>query len=263
MAATGVPAVPDAGGWGGAQVLAQQYGQTGVPARQYAQPGYAQGFDFQGFGVPGAGQQAQGPRSKRRRPLIIVFGAVVIVVAVVASLFGLGVLTPASIGLPLGSGTATITWPSAPSAPPDIKTGILPRSAFSGVIAGKPASGTGGVSGQLFGILFGGLDNAAANITFFTVSGTLGNTRYAIDVTVPKTEFSKLNSSGSLPPGTMVTLDVSGTYGKYAIRGTLSGDGNSNVRPVHFDVTIGPVRATGTITVDSGSNRATATYSLS
>jgi hypothetical protein len=191
---------------------------------------------------------------------------VAVVIAVVASLFGFGVLTPASIGLPLGSGSATITWPAGvPSQMPSLKTGLIPHSVFTGVIAGKPAKGTGGISGELLGVLFGGTDNAPPNITFFSASGTLGSTPFSVDVTIPKTELNKLgvNGSGTPPPGTVVSLGVSGSYGKYVIKGTLSIDASGSMPPLHFDVAIGPVRATGTIIIDSGSNRATATYSIS
>ncbi len=267
----GIPGPGAVPGWGGPQAPAQPDAQPGIPGQASVHPGYAplgygQGFDYQGFSVPGGGPLAGGRRSRRPRPLVLGVGAVTVVIAVVGALFGTGVLTPASIGLPLGSGSAVINWPSGtPPQMPSFTTGILPHSAFTGVIAGKTVRGTGGISAELFGVLFGGTDNAPADITFFTASGTLGSTQFSVDVDVPKAELNKLGvaGSGTPPPGTVLTFDVSGRYGKFAIKGTLSGDAGSAEPPLHFDVTIGPVRATGTIIVDSGSNRATATYSLS
>ena len=243
------------------------YGQPGYAQPGYAQPGYGQAFDYQGFGVPGGGPAAEGRRSKRRRPLVIALGAVAVVIAVVAGLFGFGVVSLASSWIPLGSGTATITWPQGSNS----STGLPPPSTFSGTVSGMTVTGTGQFSPDFVKFALGQTGTLPAKVPVFVIHGAMKDKVFSVTVSMPKSEIEKLaqvsNPGSSGGPSTLtVTYDVDGSYGTETISGTLTqtGDSNSNeTPPMMMNVAIGSLRVSGTIHMPNASNRATATYSIS
>ena len=261
-------------GWGSGPAPAQPYGQPQMPPQPgyaqpgYAQPGYGQAFDYQGFGVPGGGPLAEGRRPKRRRLLVIVGSAVVVVVAVAGSLFGFGVISLASTGIPLGAGTATITWPKGSTSQ---SSGFPAPSQFSGTVSGMSVTGTGQFSPNFFKDLLGQSGAVPAKVPFFVVQGMMQKKAFSMTVSIPRSElrmFQQLGSrSGAGAPSIVtVTYDVDGTYGTEAISGTLTqtGDPNSNVTPpMAMHLAIGSLRVSGSIDTANGTNRATATYSIS
>jgi hypothetical protein len=112
---------------------------------------------------------ALSPKKRHRSIMIGLIGAVVVIAIVIV---GIILFNKASAALSAGTGTATITWTSAPNN--GDSAGNPPQS-FSGNISGHPASGVSTFAlPSTFNPLNGSTPADLHNVQFFHYKGTLG-----------------------------------------------------------------------------------------
>jgi hypothetical protein len=174
-------------------------------------------------------------------------GAVVVIAVVIVGVF---IFNEASAALSAGSGTATITWTSAPNN--GDTTGNPPQS-FSGNIGGHPVSGVSTFTlPSTFNPLNGSTPADLHNVQFFHYKGTFGGKPFALGVGISGHQDAFL---------------ITGTYDGEMVKAVVGPPASPNLSspPIPFHGTIGKWKVTGVIHFPSGSGQkhtATATYNV-
>jgi hypothetical protein len=161
----------------------------------------------------------------------------VALIATAAVLFAASPTSPATAdGLPLGAGTATVTWAAG--------TGTGFTTSYRGTVAGIALTGTGGLSPAFQASIENSIRDPKAavpdELPVFTFTGTLGGTPYTVNLSFI-THGHLATSSSALE-----TLQVTGTFGTHAITGT-AGSTNAANAPLIIHATIGSLQVAATV----------------
>lgn len=152
----------------------------------------------------------------------------------VAGLCGLvavpvGALIGRLTSVPLGPGTATITWSG--------RSGITPTiSSVQGVVHGYPVTGSGRV--PRVPSVAGTSKTVPPSITLATVSGQLGGDPFSIAIHLNLTASAGASGSG--------LATITGTFGGESVSATVS-PATARGQFLRFAGTVGTLRVTGTI----------------
>jgi hypothetical protein len=168
-------------------------------------------------------------RRRRRRLRWSPYDLALIALVVVGAVAAVGVYAMFSqtflYGIPLGGGSATITWHSLPPTGSELGIGdTSPPQPFAGTIAGLAVRGDlrlvipAGAYRSPFGAVGGTTATTtpdSADEIHFDITGTLGTTRFTLIVDL---------GSGLLDPTTGEVPDfvVDGRYGSEPVQGTLT-----------------------------------------
>lgn len=274
----GDPGVPPAGWWlaSDGRWYPPERAATPAPATPAPQPagpstGWFQASDGRWYPSPApvggpsgavppvAGEPAPGPVDPDalrdpRWPLVVIAVVLVALIAVAVAVLGTSNSSTQGTldGVPLGPGTATVTWTAQPV---DSTT-----TSYNGTVAGMTLTGTGGVSptgkAQIEQAVRQPGTALPHELTLYTFTGTLGGTPYTVNLSLAT------NGHLSLTPSALDDLEVTGTLGDQPITGTLSMANTAN-SPATIDVTIGTAHVSGTIPQPaSGVHTATATFNV-
>jgi hypothetical protein len=198
-----------------------------------------------------------------------VVAVAVAVALVVVGLFIGGVWSSAS-GIPLGSGTASISWKS-PATSGSFIGEPSDSAEFNGSVSGSAVAGAGGPSPEskqsMQELENGDLAALPAELPELLYVGRLGGTAFSTTISIRTAELSQAFSQAS--GRATIHYDIAGSYGKEAIAGTvtLTGDLASRVLPPgQLELSIGRLRVTGTIQFGSadhgGVHSATAMFDV-
>lgn len=174
---------------------------------------------------------ARWPSGRAIRVAIALLG-LLIVLAVVIPLVATAAKSLAAV--PLGPGTATLTWTSSPS----VTTGSASPS-FSGTIAGYPVSGTATTPSPSSAPSTGSGSGVSHPSVVGSFTGSLGGVPFSVVVSFDL-DVSNTSSSAGLP-----LFTITGTFGSDPVNGTITSVGSSAA--IHFSATIGSYHVTGTI----------------
>jgi hypothetical protein len=161
----------------------------------------------------------------RRGALVIVAGAVVVALISTTT----GAVLARLTRIPLGRGTASITWAGVAGVTPTIKS-------IEGTAGGYSVTGAGRVPNPAS--ILGSASSIPSDLPLADVKGRIGGAQFTLDIalTLP-------TSGGSLNPRTFG--QVSGTFRGQAVTAKLTANVNSN--SFGFKGTIGTLHVTGVI----------------
>ena len=190
----------------------------------------------------------------RRRPVLVLVGASVAVVAVVIVAFLVADRVTSAIAV--GSGTATVSWVPVPSDP---NLAGNPPQRFTGTIGSAPLRGVATTPVTTAAADPFRAGSSTTSVEIFRYTGTFDGRPFRLGVSVVGP--IALSASGS------TTLHVDGTWNGQAVHGVVTAPNDPN-RPspaIPFSGTIGSRKVTGALHCCTGTRTrqtASATYTV-
>jgi hypothetical protein len=194
------------------------------------------------------------PKSHRRSLIIGVIGAVVFAALVIAAIF---IVSATSAAISAGSGTATISWVSAPGSG---DTSGNPPQSFSGTINGHSLSGVATLAIPAGSNPLSDTTGPPKDVQIFRYKGSFAGKPFDIGLFI-RLPVSAVSTSGE-------AFAIEGTYDGQAVHAVIGETANPSLSnpPIPFSGTIGKWRVLGFIHGSTGTGQkqtATATFTVS